>query len=75
MNHRLNTHVDAPPFPLLCGVIEGEERRLQVPQVNPPDLGSPHAYGSPHAWVRAREDASPALGTTSSPCGSTSERS
>ena len=39
-DHDPHHHVDAPPLPLLYGVIEGEERHPWVSTVWPPDLGS-----------------------------------
>jgi hypothetical protein len=39
-NHGRNPHIDALPFCLLRGVVEGEKCRLRVPTVSPSDSGS-----------------------------------
>ena len=71
MNHDPNLHVDAPPFLLLRDVVQGKERRSQVPPVSPLDLGS-----SPSVRVTAdpnqrprRLSADPSRGNNSSGMG------
>jgi len=40
VEHDLDTGLNVPPLPLLCGIIKGEEHRPRVSLVGPLDLGS-----------------------------------
>ena len=40
MDHGPHLCMDAPPLPLLHGIVKDEERRPRVPTVGPLDLGS-----------------------------------